>query len=433
VSTETQVESVISTTTIDIALLSACAHGRCDEKGNVYLKTIEGETLVGQWQIGGDGVDGGDPVAFFARRYLDLVTEVELTRTRLRESNITPPVAQSVLQRVQKSLQTPNFIGDTAGLKTRLALLEAEVVTALQEFQAQKAAQKKEVLAKREQLTTRAEGFANSKKWRDAQVGFSSIVEEWKKLPRVNKGVETKLWKRISTARSTFEKNRRTHFADRKKQSAEAQQVKKDLIKQAESLSTSTDWEKSSKALGVMMQKWKAAPRADRKTEEKLWQAFTAARDTFFAAKKAAHAKLEEAARANVPKAQELTQQIEAVRKIDDLRLARVTLKPLLDSFDQVGPLPKSEEKSLGRRVKEVQDELRSKAEAQRKRNDPEKSSRANSAVSQLKERMDEVRAQLSQAEARRDEALVTKLKSQLNSQQALLDAAEAVVKEFAG
>ena len=82
-----------------------------------------------------------------------------------------------------------------------------------------------------------------------------------------------------------------------------------------------------------MMQKWKAAPRADRKTEVKLWQAFTAARDTFFAAKKAAQAKLEEAARANVPKAQELTQQIEAVGKIDDLRLARATLKPLLDSI----------------------------------------------------------------------------------------------------
>ena len=76
-------------------------------------------------------------------------------------------------------------------------------------------------------------------KWRETQAEFVAVVEEWKALPRVNKGTESKLWKRISTARSTFEKNRRTHFADRKKQAAESQQAKKELIKQAEQLDVS--------------------------------------------------------------------------------------------------------------------------------------------------------------------------------------------------
>lgn len=428
-STGTQLQASMPTTSIDLSLLTACAHGRCDESGNVFIKTSDGETLVGQWQL---DEGSGDPIAFFARRYLDLVTEVELTRTRLKEHNITPSNAESVLQKAKKSCGSPNFVGDLAALQARLDQLESEISTASMEFQAKKAAQKDEVLRQRESLALRAEKSAASRKWRETQAEFVAIVEEWKALPRVNKGTESKLWKRISTARSTFEKNRRTHFADRKMQAAESQQAKKELIKQAEQLATSTDWEKSSKALGSLMQKWKAAPRADRKTEEKLWRDFSAARDTFFGAKKAAEAKAEEAARANVPAAKELVEKIERVRQVSDLRIARETLRPLLDAYDRVGPLPKPEEKALSRQIKQVQDEIKAKEDAARKRNDPEKSSRANNTAHQLKQRMDSVRQDLKEAEERGDQVGTAKLRTQLESQQALLDAAEAVLKEFA-
>ena len=428
-STDTQLQAGLPTTSIDPSLLTACSHGRCDESGNVFIKTNDGETLVGQWQL---EQGNGDPIAFFARRYLDLITEIELTRTRLKENNITPPGAQLVFQRVKKSCESPNFVGDLAALRARLDQLESEITGALVEFQARKAAQKEQVLVQRESLATRAEQAAASKKWRDTQAEFVAIVEEWKALPRVNKGTESKLWKRISTARSTFEKNRRAHFADRKKQSTESQIAKKELIKQAEQLATSTDWEKSSKTLGSLMQKWKAAPRADRKTEEKLWNEFSSARDTFFGAKRAAEAKAEETARANLPAAQELVKKIEGVRQISDVRMARNELRPLLDAYDRVGPLPKSEEKTLSRRIKEVQDELKAKEDAARKRNDPEKSNRANSAASQLKQRMESLRKELEEAEGRGDHARSANLRNQLEGQQALLDAAEAVVKEFA-
>lgn len=427
--TETQQVLALKPVEIDIDLLAACKHGRCDEKGNVYLRTATGEQLVGSWAL---SQSDGDPIAFFARRYLDIVTEVELTRARLREANITPPAAQTVLLRIRKSCEAPNFVGDLETLQTRLASLESEVAQIGAEYQARKAEQKQEVLLKREALAARAEGLAESKKWKESQIEFTSLIEEWKKLPRVSKGPETKLWKRISAARSTFERRRRTHFAERKKQSAEAQLAKRELIKQAEQLANSTEWEKSSKALSSLMQKWKQAPRADRKSEEKLWQQFSTARDTFFGAKKAAEAKAEEAARANLPAAEDLVQKIEKVRQLSDLGAARNTLRPLLDAYDKVGALPKPDERSLNRRVKEVQDELRAKEEAARKRIDPEKSNRANSAAYQLKQRMDSTREELAQAEGRGDHAKATNLRNQLESQQLLLDAAEAVVKEFA-
>ncbi|MBM3722762.1 MAG: DUF349 domain-containing protein, partial [Actinobacteria bacterium] len=155
-------------------------------------------------------------------------------------------------------------------------------------------------------------------------------------------------------------------------------------------------------------------------------------RDTFFGAKKAAEAKAEEAARANVPAAKELVEKIERVRQVSDLRIARGTLRPLLDAYDRVGPLPKPEEKALSRQIKQVQDELKAKEDAARKGNDPEKSSRANNTAHQLKQRMDSVRQDLKEAEERGDQVGTAKLRTQLESQQALLDAAEVVLKEFA-
>jgi hypothetical protein len=197
-------------------------------------------------------------------------------------------------------------------------------------------------------------------------------------------------------------------------------------------LATSTDWDKSSRTLAQLMQKWKTSPRADRKTEEKLWLRFSAARDTFFAAKRAHDESLEAAAKANLPKAQELISRIEALKNSPDTRTARSALIPLLDEFDKVGSLPKSSEKELARRIRVVQDHIKTQEQSERKRNDPEKSGRASSAADQLRARVATAEKAISQARSEGNTALVTELEAQIETQRAMLEAAEAVMKEFA-
>jgi hypothetical protein len=413
----------------DQALAEATSFGRCDEVGKVYVKTPSGELLVGQWTLDGTA---GDPLAFYGRRYIDLLTEVRLIGVRLQEQSVTPPIAKASISRIRKICETPNFVGDIDLLKSELDSIKARIEVQLAEFETKRANEKAAATATRETLATQAENLAESKNWKTASEGFAQIIATWKSLPRVNKNVETKIWKRISKARSTFERNRRAHFAERKKQAAEATAAKNAIISQAEQLATSTDWEKSSKALTALMARWKSAPRADKKTEDKLWQRFSAARDTFFAAKRAHDQKLEEAAQANVPRARELTEQIESVKSDKDIKSARNQMIKLLDEFDKVGQLPKGEERDLARRIKSVQDELKNREQAERRRNDPEKSGRASSTADQLRHRMHKVEAAIDEARSQGNAALVADLEAQLQTQQALLDAAEAVLKEFA-
>ena len=53
--------------------------GRVDADGTVYVKTADGERVVGSWQAG----PPEEGLAHFARRFADLVTEVDLLEARL--------------------------------------------------------------------------------------------------------------------------------------------------------------------------------------------------------------------------------------------------------------------------------------------------------------------------------------------------------------
>ena len=55
------------------------AFGRVDADGTVYVKTAAGERAVGSWQAG----TPEEGLAHFARRFADLVTEVDLLEARL--------------------------------------------------------------------------------------------------------------------------------------------------------------------------------------------------------------------------------------------------------------------------------------------------------------------------------------------------------------
>lgn len=407
----------------------ASKYGRKDELGNIFLVCEGTERLIGQWTL---GEEAGDPLVFYAKRFLDIKTELRLVDVRLKEGSVNAVSAQTTIARIRKNCETPNFIGDIEDLRSQLDSLEQLINQAAVKEQEKKAAERAATQAVKEALAERAEKISTSTQWKATSEEFVEIVTKWKALPRVGKSAETALWKRISKSRSNFEKNRRTHFAKRKKEASQAQETKSALIRQAEELATSTDWEKSGKTMNQLMQQWKTSPRADRKTEEKLWGQFSTARDTFFAARRAHEAKLEEAARAKLPEALNLMTRIEAAATNTDLRAARRGVIELLDDFDKLGTLPKSDEKEFGKKIKAVQDDLRNREQAERRRIDPEKSGRASSTAEQLKQRMQAVSAQLESARQNGDSKKVAELEAQLAMQQSLLGAAEAVLQEFA-
>ena len=283
--------------------------GRVEADGTVILLAPEGEVTVGQWAAG----DPSEGLAFFGRKYDDLVVEIDLIEKRLADHRATAEQAEAVVTRVREALAARSFVGDIVGLEARCDRLTAEVEAAKQAARARKAEQREAALVTRRALADEAESLRDSTSWKATTERYAAIVEEWKALPRGDRGAEQELWQRISAARTAFDKRRRAHFSELDGQRKDALGRKRDLIAKAEALSTSTDWARTSKQLRDLMAEWKTAPRASRTDEDKLWKRFKAAQDAFYAARTAAEEAEQETLRTNVPAKEALVVEAEGL------------------------------------------------------------------------------------------------------------------------
>lgn len=330
--------------------------GRIDPDGTVVLLAPEGEVVVGQWAAG----DLASGLAFFARKYDDLVVEIDLIERRLRDHKTPVDQAQAVLDRVRAGLSARSFVGDVSALETRCAVVEQLIASERELVAARKAEQRQRALARRAELAAEAESLADSTSWKATSERFAAIVEEWKGLPRGERAPEQEMWSRISASRTAFDKRRRAHFAEVDSQRKDALTRKRDLIAKAEALSVSTDWAGTSRKYRDLMTEWKAAPRASRADEDKLWKRFKAAQDAFFEARGKADLAEQESLRVNVPAKEALVAEAEALLPVTDLKAAKSSLRSIQERWDKAGDLPKADRDRLEKRLRAVEESVRS-------------------------------------------------------------------------
>src|SRR5689334_4093345 len=85
--------------------------GRVDDDGTAWVKTADGERVVGSWQAG----DAAEGLAHFGRRFDDLATEVALLEARLAAGTDARKTKAAAVA-LADSLPTAAVIGDVDGL-----------------------------------------------------------------------------------------------------------------------------------------------------------------------------------------------------------------------------------------------------------------------------------------------------------------------------
>ena len=385
--------------------------GRVEADGTVILLAPEGEVVVGQWAAG----TPAEGLAFFGRKYDDLVVEIDLIEKRLSDHRAPAEQAEAVLVRVREALAARSFVGDIAGLEARCDRVAASVEAAKAANRARKAEQREAALVQRRALTDEAEALGDSTSWRTTTERYAAIVEEWKSLPRGDRATEQELWSRISAARTAFDKRRRQHFSELDGQRKEAMGAKRELIAKAEALAVSTDWIKTSKQLRDLMGEWKTAPRGSRTDEDKLWKRFKAAQDAFYAARTASEDAEQEGLRANLPAKEALLAEAEALLPVTDLKAAKTSLRSIQDRWDKAGDLPRGDRERLEGRLKKIEDTIRG-AEA-----DAWKTTSGGIATDAFSEALDRLQAKRDAAAARGDDAAAAAFDQQIASTKSLM------------
>lgn len=408
---------------------AASAFGRVDADGTVYVRHGDGtETAVGQWAAG----DPADGLALFARKYDDLAVEVDLATRRLREGKAAADQVTAVVKRAHEALAAPAMVGDLDSLTERVATLEALVAERRSAAASAKAEAKAKVLQTRQGIVAEAESLAESTQWKSTGERFKVLLDQWRSTPRADRNVEQELWKQFSHARSVFDKRRRQYFAKLDGERGEAKQVKESIVREAEALTGSRDWVATANAFRDLMARWKAAGRAGKADEERLWERFRAAQDSFFAARNEVLQTRDSEQQENLTAKLALVVEAEAI-DTSDLRAAKVALRSVQERWEGIGHVPRADKERVEARLRRVEDKLRKGDQEQWRRTNPEARARAEATTAQFQTSLDRLQDELQKAQAAGDEPAAADLSSRIESTQALLDAARTAAAEFGG
>ncbi len=401
--------------------------GRVEADGTVYVRTADGERAVGQYPEG----TPEEALAFFTRRFEALEFEVQLLEQRVRAGALSPDEATESIKQVAAQLAEPKAVGDVVGLSARLDALAPLLALQRNKRREERTRRVEESRSRKLEIVSEAEKISNGKDWRNGVNRLRELLEEWKQLPRLDKKHDDELWHRFSGARTAYTRRRKAHFAEVNEAREGARVVKERLLKEAESLSGSTEWGPTSSRYRALMQEWKAAGPAPREVEEDLWQRFRAAQDTFFGARDAANAEQDREFAANAEKKRELLTEAEALLPITDLEAAKRAFRDLSERWDAAGKVPRDQIKPLEGRIRKVEQAIRSLEDEQWKRSDPEKSARADDMLGQLERAIAGLEADLDKARAAGDEKRTRELEENLASRQSFLEMARRAASDF--
>lgn len=401
--------------------------GRVDEDGTVWLRTSEGERVVGSW-AGGDAEEG---LAHFARRFESLVTSVELLEQRVSAGRVSPSEARSSAQRLRTALDEAHAVGDVEGLLRRLDALGESIDRRAEQVAADRAAARERTAAHKERIVSEAEELGQSTQWKASGDRLRELFDEWKSAGRLDRATDDALWKRFRTARTTFERRRGAHFSELEQHRHIARERKEELVEQAESLADSTDWGPTGRRFRDLMAEWKAAGPAPRNVEEALWQRFRAAQDTFFVARNAAFAERDADQRSNKQAKEALCAEAEGLLPVRDARAAASALRRIRERWAAVGHVPRADLPRLEGRLRKVEEAVGEATQTEWQRINPEALARAEATVAQLEDGLAKLASEADSARAEGREADAERAEQDADSRRALLDAARRTLDDL--
>jgi hypothetical protein len=406
------------------------AWGRVADDGTVYVRTAEGERVVGSWQAGSPD----EAMAFFKRKFASLETEVGLLEQRIATTDLSPAHAQATITRLLASVADAHAVGDLEGLRGRLEALTDLVDHRREEHKAAREQARSQAQEVKENIVAEAERIAaEATHWKISGERMRQLLEEWKAAPRGDRATETALWKRLSAARNAFTKRRKAYFAGLEEEREGARARKEKLAIEAEALAESTDWGPTASAFRELMRSWKEAGRADRAAEEELWSRFKTAQDTFFQARsRVLHAKDTELREHASTKAR-LLAEAEKLVPVSDPRAARAALRGIQERWEHSGPVPRDSHERLEGGLRRVEEAVRRAEDTQWRRSNPEALSRAQGTVEQIRSAISQLEGQLSRAEASGDASAQQRAEEAIAARRSWLAEAERTLAELSG
>jgi hypothetical protein len=377
--------------------------GRVGEDGTVYVITPTGDRAVGSYP----GKSPEEALAYFVKKFEMAASEVALLAARIRSGAMVPSDALEAVNKLRSQISELNGVGDLETLAQSLEKIPALITEHEGAYKARKEAKnaeresrKSESAAVKEKIVAEAESLVDSVAWKVTTARLKVLLEEWKKAPRLDKKIDTDLWKRFSSSRNKFDKRRRTHFSKLDGEQKKVAATKEMIVKEAEDLAKSKDWLNTAQKYKTLMDQWKAAGRGKKSADTVLWNRFKTAQDLFFTAKNADMKKRKGSMAENLAKREAMIVEFEALLPLSDFKTAKKKFYDLMGKWQKIGMTDRKKRASFDTRIKKVEDEIMEAERNFQRKSDPSAKAQANKVVESLAQAVDNYEKQAAKAEA---------------------------------
>lgn len=196
---------------------------------------------------------------------------------------------------------------------------------------------REEYKRQKEGIILEAESLSYSTDYKSAKDQMQSLRERWKQIPRGAKADEDVLWFRFKQASDRLYENAKNDYEERKRKQADAKYKKEFLVRQAESLSYSTDFKNAKDQMKHLSEQWKQAPRASKEDEDQLWSRFRQAADRLYGNAQQDYERRQAQQREAKARKEQVINQIERLAYTGDFKSAGIEVKRLSDEFYNAG------------------------------------------------------------------------------------------------
>ena len=413
-------------TAAEAAAETETAWGRVESDGTVSVR--EADT----WRVVGEYPDGTaeEALAYFERKYSDLASEVSLLEARHRRGGASAADLRTASTSLRGKVTGAAAVGDLAALEARLDALSGALAEASEAESAAARAAVEQAIVDRTALVERAEALAahdpQSIQWKQTTAELNSLFDQWQAQQqsgaRLPKSTAQQLWKRFRDARATLDKERRAFYASLDETHKSARDQKTRLIEKAEALAS-----KGEDGIGTyreLLDQWKSAGRAGKKVDDALWARFKAAGDALYGARSARESAEAEASQEKIVAKRELLEEAKSIVDESDLGRARSLLTGIQRRWDEIGRIfPRDRERTLDDELRRIEQNVRTREDADWKRNDPETKARANDMTRQLTDAIAKLEDDLAAAEASGDARSIATAREALEARRAWLRA----------
>ncbi len=414
---------------------ASAAFGRVAEDGTVFVRTPDGEREVGAYP----GASPAEALSYFARKFDEVDAQLDLLLHRVTQTDLTAKEAGDALSKLREAVSSLRAVGDLVAMAAKVETIATAVDVRRTVENAERAAAREVARGRREEIVGEAEAIAAQPEervqWKTSSNRMRELLEEWKTAqrqgPKLERDAEQALWQRLSAARNSFDKLRRVHFAQLGSAQAEAKATKQELVTEAETLATSTDWGPTATSFKRLMDRWRQAGRASRGDDDALWQRFKAAQDAFFAAKDAVVAAESEEFRGNLTVKEALLVQAQALLPIKDLESTKSALRSIQEKWDAAGKVPRADLERIEKGMRRVEAAVREAEDKRWSSTNPEVAARAQSLVTQLEAAVKGLEEDLKKAQASGNAKKVAAAQEALEARQAWLAQARTGLAEF--